>query len=412
MQLGSRIVDHDTMLQVSGSSPRRVLVLATTVPARPGDGTPSFVLDLAEAVSPWLRVNIVTPRTPDTQRRATMGSVGVRRFAYFPRPWEGLATGGIMPTLRAEPCRWIEVPPLMLSMIVTTISEIRRTGADVLHAHWIIPGGLTAYVAKCFTGVPYVVTVHGADVYTLRGRFVTWMKRRILRSAAALVPVSTEIHAMLQGMVGEDQRVLPTVPMGVWASDRPEVRRHDGSLLVVGRLVAKKGVDVAIRALMHLPECHLRIVGDGPERFHLERLVDALALSQRVHFLGQLARGSVLDEMQRCTVLLIPSVEAPDGDKDGTPVVLAEALSLGTPVVASDLAGLAEHLENGRTGWLVHPGDPAALGAELGALLGNPGLRRQVGAAAQQSFRGGPLDLTTAAQRYVDVLSRAINRDA
>lgn len=409
VQPGSRSSDHDANLPVSGLPQGRVLVLATTVPAKEGDGTPSFVLDLAEAISPRMRVNILAPRTPGAPQRATMGSVVIERFAYFPRRWEGLATGGIMPTLRAEPWRWIEVPTLILSMIVSTIRAIRRSGADVLHAHWIIPGGLAAYVAGLVTGVPYIVTVHGADIYTLRGRIAAWLKRRILRSAKALIPVSTEIREMVQTMAGDDSCVLPAVPMGVRMSDWSDVRRHDASLLVVGRLVAKKGVDVAIQAMVHLPECCLRIVGDGPELSHLQRLVDELDLRQRVHFLGQLPRTDVLDEMQRCTVLLIPSVEAPDGDKDGTPVVLAEAMSMGTVVVASNLAGLAECIEHGDTGWLVHPGDPDALAVSLVMLLENPRLCRQLGASARQSFCGGPLDLQTTAQQYVAVLTRAMN---
>ncbi|MEZ5175688.1 MAG: glycosyltransferase [Acidimicrobiia bacterium] len=382
-----------------------MLVLATTVPVESGDGTPAFVLDLASALTDEMTVSILAPRVPEAARVTTIDGVTVRRFGYFPRRWEGLANGAIMPTLRAEPWRWIEVPALVGAMIVRTVFEAWRTRADVLHAHWILPGGLAASCAAALLRKPYIVTVHGADVYTLRGRRISWLKRKILTRARAVMPVSQDIRSMVIDLAEAPDNITSAVPMGVAAPEvRDAGRRAADSFLIVGRLAQKKGIGIAINAFSMIDRGDLVVVGDGPLRSTLESAVDEANLNDRVRFVGRQPREEVLDHMRRCTALLIPSVVAPDGDTDGTPVVLAEAMSLGTPVIASRIAGLADHIEDGRTGWLVEPGDVEALAEALVRGMGDTSGLDRLGASAAQYFTGGALDMATTAREYRSVL--------
>jgi hypothetical protein len=148
----------------------RILVLATTVPAKVGDGTPEFVVSLARALSRDNDVTILTPSVPGAALRERSGGVEIVRFRYFPKRFEGIAAGAIMANLAAGPWRVAEVPPLMLAFLSASVREIRRARPDVIHAHWLLPAGLIALSLRKMYGIPYIVTAHAADVFRFRGR--------------------------------------------------------------------------------------------------------------------------------------------------------------------------------------------------------------------------------------------------
>lgn len=393
----------------SGNNPgdrrMRLLILATTVPAEPGDGTPSFVLDLASALTDQMDVTILAPRVPNADFRSEFDGVIVVRFPFFPRRWEGLANDAIMPTLRADPWRWIEVPALFGSMAWHTWRLTNDGSFSIVNAHWIIPAGIIAWFVRKLRGVPYIVTVHGADAYTLNSRTVRWVKGFVLRGAEAVLPVSGDIARVVGTILGGDSHVSPAVPMGVARPSMADVRRMSDTFLIVGRLAEKKGISVAIRALRDVPEIRLRIIGDGPERDALSTMAADLGVGERVEFLGKRPRADVLAEMAICTGLLIPSVVASDGDTEGTPVVLAEAMSIGTPVIASRLAGLGEFVVDGETGLLVEPGDSTDLSRALSDACSDPDSFSALGQQAAASFGGGPLDVRSTAVAYSRALA-------
>lgn len=389
----------------SSDHPLRVLVLATTFPARAGDGTPEFVLTLSGALAArGALVTAVVPRVPGGVRNEVVDGVRVRRFAYFPRRFEGLADGAIMPNLRARKRRWLEVVPLMLAFLVATVRQVRRERPDVIHAHWIVPAGLVAWVVRRLTGVPYVVTAHGADAYTLRGGPALRLKRRVLRRAAATVPVSTAIGTELSELAP----VAPAVPMGVdVARIGAEVgprKPEDGRVLFVGRLVEKKGVDILIEAAARVPSAVLAIVGDGPSRADLEKRAADLELTERVEFLGAQPRQGVMDELARAAVVAVPSRVGAGGDQDGVPVVLGEAMAAGVPVVASDIGGLGEYVVDGENGRVVASGSVDELAAALAELLEHPDRAETLAQQATDRL-AGTLDLAHVGGQYLSILS-------
>ncbi len=377
-----------------------VVVVATTFPARPGDGTPEFVLTLARSI-PHYQVTVIAPRMPGAAVDETIDDVRVRRVAYFPRRWEGLASDAIMPTLRAHKWRLIEAPFLVGAMLIATLREVRRQRAVAVNAHWIVPAGVIALVVRLLTRVPYVVTVHGADAYTLRGRPGRLLKRLVLRWAAAVLPVSEDIGRTLQ------HEGAPILRMGVdTAAIRAVVGKRnpqEGLLLYVGRLADKKGVDVLIEALARIPGARLEVIGDGPDRPALEALVDRLGLGDRVSFRGRQPKAEVLSALARAHIAVIPSRVGADGDMEGTPVVLCEAMAAGVPVVASDIGGLGECLDDGRTGLLVPPGDVDALATVLDkALTGAVDVALLGTAAADTAAR--TLDIGAVGAAYARIL--------
>jgi glycosyltransferase involved in cell wall biosynthesis len=376
-----------------------VVVVATTFPARQGDGTPEFVLTLARSI-PNHEVTVVVPRMPGAARTEVIDGVRVRRVRYFPRRWEGLAADAIMPRLRAQPWRVVEVPFLIGALTLATWREVRRRGAAIVNPHWIVPAGAIALVVRAVARVPYVVTVHGADAYMLRGRAGRWLKRRVVDRAAAVLPVSADIARAL-GL--ED---APVLRMGVdCAAIRDGVGlRHPepGRLLYIGRLADKKGVDVLVEALARLDGARLDVIGDGPDRDALEARARELWIEDRTRFLGKQPRAEVLRALASAQIVVIPSRVGAGGDMDGTPVVLGEAMAAGVPVVASALGGLGECIRHGVDGLLVPPGDVDALAAMLGkALSGDVDLDALGEAAADTARR--TLDIAAVGAAYADV---------
>jgi len=147
--------------------------------------------------------------------------------------------------------------------------------------------------------------------------------------------------------------------------------------ITVGRLVPWKRVDGLIEALREIPELGLVIVGDGPERPRLERIVQELGISDRVYFAGQRSKTETLSLMAACDFFVLNSTY------EGHPHAVLEAMALGLPVVATAVGGTPEVVRDGETGVLV-PGRYGALGASLSALARDPALRRRLGRAARQ----------------------------
>lgn len=389
----------------------RLLVLATTVPAREGDGTPAFVLTLAQALADANDVTILTPRVPGGAAAERWGDVEVRRFPYFPKRFEGLAAGAIMPNLSAEPWRLAEVPPLLAAFLGAAVREVRRARPDVVHAHWLLPAGVLALALRRIFGIPYIVTGHGADVFGLNARPLRALKRQVIDKAAIVSATSAEMGDAL-GM-SEDEKQRFVVPMGVDV-DRiqqavGEPAPEPGRFLFVGRLVEKKGVDTLLEAVKDVPEGRLVVVGDGPERSRLEARASQLGLLGRTQFLGQLGPARIADELRVAQALVVPSKVARDGDRDTTPLVMSEAMAAGVPVIASRLGGLADRIDSGVNGLLVAPDDAGELARALRQMFAHPDEATAWAAAGRRTAREH-LDVRLAADRYQGFLAAAMGR--
>jgi colanic acid/amylovoran biosynthesis glycosyltransferase len=391
-----------------GSVRPKLVIVATTFPGHPGDGTPEFVLTLAKSLADH-EVTVVVPRMPGAPREETIEGVRVRRVAYFPSRWEGLASDAIMPTLRAQPWRAVEVPFLLGALFFGALKVVRHEHAEILNPHWILPAGAVAYLVGRVTRTPYVVTVLGADAYALKGRLARRLKRAILDGAAAVVPVSRDIARTLE--LKADTPVLRTTGVDT-AAVRQEVgeRRPERKVLLsIGRLADKKGFDVLLRAMAEVPDVRLELIGEGPERESLQALAHQLGITNRVRFAGRQPRDAVFSALARAEAVVIPSKVGAGGDSEGTPAVLCEAMAAGVPVVASALGGLAECIVDGETGVLVPPGDVGALIEALRRVAdGAIDLETMGRAAAAEAERS--LDINLIGRRYEEVLAAAVRR--
>ena len=343
-----------------------ILVLTTTYPGRVGDGTPQFVHDLSAAMVPEFRVVVLAPRVPGSTPTETVDGVEIHRFAYFPARWEGLADGATLPNLRRQKWRIVELPFLFGLFQFHSWRLVRRLRPELVHAHWVIPTGLFAELAVAGRDTPVVLTAHGVDLHALRIGPLQRLRRWVIGRAAIVLPVSDALAARARDLAPDTDRMV--IPMG---ADTADLRNsvgvrfpRPGRLLFVGRLAEKKGVGVLLRALAGVDGLSLTVAGDGPDRDDLERLASELALADRVRFLGRVSRDRIPELMRTAEAMVIPSVESSDGDMEGTPLVLAEAVAVGLPVIASRLGGIADQMDE-TTAVLVEPGDVGDLARAL-----------------------------------------------
>lgn len=261
---------------------------------------------------------------------------------------------------------------------VLVADRVRREGVTHIHAHFATGAAEVARDAARLSGRPYTVTAHAKDIFHADN--APQLARR-LRGADGVVTVS-------QYNVNHLRSVLDVpvhhVPNGMPA---PEGHGPDpsGPILCVARLVAKKGVDTLLHALA-VPgsTARLEIVGDGPLRGELEALAAQLGVGCRVRFLGSLPGDAVAECYRRCSMFVLACRVAADGDRDGMPTVLVEAMGRAIPVISTEVAGIAELVQHGETGLLVAPDDPAALAAAIDKLAHDPELAADLGAAARR----------------------------
>lgn len=325
----------------------RLLILTSTYPRWSGDHEPGFVHELAKRLTPRFEVRVLCPHARGAAVQETLEGVEVVRYRYAPDRLETLVNnGGIVTNLKRQRWKGLLVPFFLLGLLWRTWREIRCRHPDVIHAHWLLPQGLIVALLGMVDRrtPPFLVTSHGADLFALRARPLTALKRFVAGRAAALTVVSQAMQDEL-ARIGVPLHKVSVQPMGVDLTERftpaPDVPRSPDEILFVGRLVEKKGLRYLLTALPEIiskhPSAFLTVVGFGPEEGERRAQVDALGIAHKVNFLGALTQAELPALYRRAAVFVAPFVRATSGDQEGLGLVLVEALGCGCPAVVSDL---------------------------------------------------------------------------
>ncbi|MGH2531376.1 MAG: glycosyltransferase [Thermomicrobiales bacterium] len=257
-------------------------------------------------------------------------------------------------------------------------SRLRAEGITHIHAHFATSATSVAVWLHRLTGLPYSFTAHAKDIFS-DGVDPQGLMRK-LRAADFVVTVSDFNRAYLRELAGPEHgpRVMRVYNGLDLTQFSPNGTRRDDLplILAVGRLVEKKGFDDLVRACVYLRDAGLffrcMIVGKGPEEARLRRLIMDLGVNGQVELVGPLPREALIELYPRASVFAAPCVVGNDGNRDGLPTVLIEAMALGVPVVATPVTGIPELVDDGRTGILVPERDPAALATAIEKLLADP----------------------------------------
>lgn len=253
----------------------------------------------------------------------------------------------------------------------------RARGVDHIHAHLgHVPTTIAMYAAGQL-GVPFSFTGHANDIFPQR----TLLGEK-LRRAKFVSCISHWHREFYRAITPLDDARAPIVRCGVDIPAGANPMRGGRPLRIhgIGRLIAKKGFDVLIEAIAKLrrDDIEAEIIGDGPERKALERLVLDRGLFAQVKLLGAMSNREALEHIKRADVFCLPC-RVSEGDRDGIPVSLMEAMAQGTPTISGDIEAIRELIEHERGGLMVRPGDVDSLAEAIARLADDAELRRRLG---------------------------------
>jgi glycosyltransferase involved in cell wall biosynthesis len=270
-------------------------------------------------------------------------------------------------------------------------AEIERQNIRHIHVHFAHNAATLALVVERLIGVPFSFTAHAVGIFADQ----VILKEKI-KAARFIVAISEYNKRFLVKYAGDPKfaEKIYVIHSGIPIADfspgthSPPTSTGLPLILSVSRLVEKKGFPFLIRACKHLHDQGYRarcvIIGSGPEEEKLHHLIHDLGMQDWIKLTGWLDQAHVRAHLEKATLFALPCIVATDGDQDGIPAVLMEAMAMAKPCVSTIVSGIPELIDNGHSGLLVPEKDEVALADALCHLLDDPGLADRLGQTAQQ----------------------------
>jgi len=279
--------------------------------------------------------------------------------------------------------------PITRSKMIATAEKLNRIYVKVgkpnlLHLRMFSEVALFNLFLSKMAKIPYTITLHATD-FMMRSRRRTRYLRKICENAAAIRTISNYNRGYLAG-IGVDTEKIHVIRAGV---DVEKFKRKLGyeannTILYVGRFIRCKGLEYLLEAVNILKkdfreDFKVKLIGDGPLEAELKDRAHALKIDKIVKFEGVLEETSLISNYETASVFVHPSVELPDGRKDGIPVSIMEAMAMELPVVSTYCSGIPEIVDDNWNGILVSQRNPAKLAEALRFLLENPTVAKEFG---------------------------------
>jgi glycosyltransferase involved in cell wall biosynthesis len=375
----------------------RVVMLTSSYPKWPGETTAPFIEEIAQGVAArGHEVDVLLPHHPQWRRPAVEGRVRFWPYRYAPDAWSlwGYAQS-LEADVRVKGGVYLLAPLVALALRHALSARLTSSRCDVVHAHWVVPNAALVTDVVRAHGLPFVISLHGSDVFMAeRLAPARGLARAAFEAAGAVTACSGDLRARALRL-GAREADTRTVPYGVDVETfspridgtrwRARLGLAPGELLVLalGRLVEKKGFRHLIDAAAGCDGLRVVLAGDGDLRAQLEQ--QARTAGAPVTFVGNLERGVLAEALAAADVVAVPSVVDRAGNVDGLPNTLLEALAAGRALVASRVAGIPDVVRDGDNGLLVPPGDAPSLRAALRRLRDDAQLRAGLGRCARRT---------------------------
>ena len=248
-----------------------------------------------------------------------------------------------------------------------------------IQAHFVDRAATVALVASRLLGTTYSVTAHAQEIYVN-----PVLLRERIGQAAFAVTCTEYNHRHLRAELGTSatrrlERLYHGVDLaGLMSDGHPGLERDPRLIISVAQLWERKGLRYLVEACGTLKDrgtdFRCEIVGEGPQREHLQGLIDRLDLAERVVLTGPLPFPEVVQRYRRASAFVLPCIVTDEGDRDGIPNVILEAMASGLPVVSTPVSGIPEVLQDGETGLSVPQRDPTAIADAVERLRADPAL--------------------------------------
>ena len=399
-----------------------VLFVTSSYPRWYDDAAAPFIHHLAQDLrSLGWNVRVLAPHAPGAARDEVLDGVPVHRFRYlWPASLETVCyDGGALVKLRANRWLLLRVPFLVVAQWLAVICQLLRHRVALVHAHWLLPQGMTAGLAAAMFGCRRLATVHGSDIFALRGTVSRTFQRVAIR-LADVVTVNSRATQAAVAKVSPGTRAIERIPMGALAPQIDEItgtrRAPTGegtgpTLVFVGRLIPEKGVADLIEAVKQLrqtlPSITALVIGEGPSRGELEQLAHDLGVADSVRFLGWLSPHEVQRLLRDADIFVGPSRPGLDGTLEAQGLAIAEAMLAGVPVIATAIGGIPDAIRHDETGLLIEPASPGQIADAVRRLLADSGLAARLAREAR-ALAASEFTRQVCAERYSTIYRRLV----
>lgn len=359
----------------------KLLLVTSNYPRWQGDSTTPFVHSLAkDLVSKGHKVTVLAPHFEGAALKESFDGVQVLRFRYF---WPTKAQtvcyqGGALVNLRKKPIEKLKLPMLVLAECLAVLRLLLVERFDAVNAHWIIPQGFASLVSSWMFRTPVVTTVHGGDIFSLKGKLMIRFKRWVIgRSAAVSANSSFTEAAVRELQTNSNNTPVHRIPMGVTVNTLPapnevlqlrlSLQDHSEQklLVFVGRVIEEKGVFEALEATRLLlakgHQVKLLVIGEGQDKAKLEQRIEQASLQGVVQTLGWVDHSQVQHYMAAADAFVGPSKQSASGWIEAQGLTFLEAMAAGAVVVGSRSGGIVDSIEHGLSGFLCEPASAASL---------------------------------------------------
>lgn len=249
------------------------------------------------------------------------------------------------------------------------LKKLKDINPDIVHVEglWM---GTPGYLAKKILKIPYVITGHGSDVY-LQSKLLHRRSKFVLKSADAVIGLTEHMKKEMENICKKNVFVVPNgINLREFKNlQKLKIDKRKQRILFVGSLVPVKGIKYLIESMKKItndyPNAELVIVGDGVDKYELEKLVIELDLCDSISFVGKVPNHKIGQYMIESDIFVLPSLS------EGFGIVLLEAMASGLPIVASNVGGIPSIIQNGVNGFLVDPKNSEKIAEKVLFLLNN-----------------------------------------
>jgi phosphatidylinositol alpha-1,6-mannosyltransferase len=369
----------------------KILIVTSNYPRWMGDTTTPFVHNFArELVKQNVQVRVLAPHYEGAKIKENIEGVEIRRFRYW-LPLSGQTVcyqGGALGNIKKSPLNKLKLPILVLCELLALFKEVISYKPNWVNSHWLIPQGFVASIVCKLTGTKHIATVHGGDVFALNSSLLIKFKRFVINTANLLTVNSSVTEAKAKYIAPRTTTPIIRIPTGILSSpacsqEKVQVLRDslqqspdEKLILFVGRLSEEKGVGDLIKALkiIHNKETLYRliIVGEGHDKSDFIALAESLNIIEKVSFIGWVDSKDIYTYFRACDVFVGPSKQAESGWIEAQGLTFVEAMQVGCPVIGTNSGGIPDAVIDGKTGWLVEPGNKNELADKIHWVLCHP----------------------------------------
>jgi glycosyltransferase involved in cell wall biosynthesis len=379
----------------------KIAVITSSYTRFPGDGIAPFVKAISESLAELGHsIAVVAPYDPAVKPFGT-DDVQIYRYKYiWPTSYHVMGHArSLEKDVRLRISSYLLLPFFLIAGFLKLLQVVKQQNAEIIYAHWVIPNGLIAACVAKVQDIPFIISLHGSDIYVAQKNWLfRTIARWVFKNSSGVTACSAELKRKAVELGAPKDVYL--VPWGAnpivfdpklrTSSPVNQLNNHTQLLISsLGRLVEKKGFKFLIAAMPPIieefPSTELIIGGGGLLLSDLQKQAQELKISDQVNFPGSVLWNDVPEFLANSDIFVLPSVRDEHGNEDGLPTVLLEAMSCGVAVIASEIGGTNLVIENNVNGLLVPPGDIESLTTAIMLLIQNEELRTNIGREARIS---------------------------